>query len=282
MKSSRLGLSSPDGVASCRKERMLLWVRFAPAVAVATLLGGCAFGLVNAVETHGGIHCDPSRNVCGYLRGDDVEVELWGLETCSLAKVDFGDGDSVTIPDIAFGRAGATQPSSVHHTYRGWPGPKTITAEGVTNCSGRVTRSIHVFTPQWASGGYWEDFMLAYAPGPTTCAPISGMPALRPNTIVNIMQDPSPLSVIDFGCPFCTFGIDGDPGPLAPSWFPFPGLRKYSLVLRVGAQQEQGANGASFRTRQTGPLEICVNDDVLSDNRGGWGIIISVDESNAR
>jgi hypothetical protein len=53
------------------------------------------------------------------------------------------------------------------------------------------------------------------------------------------------------------------------------------MVLRVGTQVVQGGTDVTFTTSQAGPLEVCVNDDNLSDNTGAGGLRIEVDESNA-
>lgn len=71
------------------------------------------------------------------------------------------------------------------------------------------------------------------------------------------------------------------PAPGAPFTFPFPGLRQYSLVLRVGSQVGQGGTGVPFTVAQDGQLELCMNDDVPVDNTGGWGIALTVDERGA-
>ena len=60
-------------------------------------------------------------------------------------------------------------------------------------------------------------------------------------------------------------------------------LRRHSLVLRIvgptDTQLVQGSSATSFVVEQDGPLEFCVNDDVLADNTGGWGMSVSVDET---
>jgi len=52
--------------------------------------------------------------------------------------------------------------------------------------------------------------------------------------------------------------------------------------MRVGTQVVQGGTDVTFTTTQAGPLEVCVNDDSLSNNTGAWGLLIDVDESGAR
>jgi hypothetical protein len=53
-------------------------------------------------------------------------------------------------------------------------------------------------------------------------------------------------------------------------WTAGPFLRKYSLVLQVGQQIVQGGTNMSFTTNQGGLLQLCVNDEQLNDNTGGW------------
>jgi hypothetical protein len=100
---------------------------------------------------------------------------------------------------------------------------------------------------------------------------------------VSIKTNPDPNVKINFGCSFngCIYDADGEPNSSASSSFPFPGLRKYSLVLQVGTQIAQGGTNMSFVTNQGGLLQLCVNDEQLNDNTGAWGVGISVDESQA-
>jgi hypothetical protein len=215
-----------------------------------------------------------------------VEVNIWGEGICSLVRLNFGDGQFIEGSNIDFGKSGAQIPWVVSHAYQGWPGPKTLTAEGVTNCAGKESQSLHVFQrpPNQSNNLSPEAFMLAYGqPGPNVCDALNA-PPLRRNTRVTITTNPDPAVRINFGCvlPGCIYDADGEPNSVAPAGFPFPGLKKYSLVLRVGTQQPiQGGSNVSFTTTQEGPLEICVNDDHISDNSGAWGIIILVDESEA-
>ena len=66
-----------------------------------------------------------------------------------------------------------------------------------------------------------------------------------------------------------------------PGKLPFPGLRAYSLVVAVGNQDEQAGTDATFVATQGGTVFVCVNDDLLYDNTGGWQVTIAVDESLA-
>lgn len=263
----------------------------ASAVLLALLLGGCSFGRVDSVEeviTSANSHCDLSRNVCGSMMGLPIEFKIWGVGNCTLGKLDFGDGQSTNFGPYDFGQSGALRPLSVTHTYQGWPGPKTVTAEGITNCVGKPTRSMRLFmgNPN-TSNANQQALTIGFAQRTgtpaTTCTPLPGVPPLRRNTVVGVTTNPDPAVRINFGCLFsgCVHNADGEANSVAPAHFPFPGLRKFSLVLRVGTQIVQGGTSMSFTTNQTGPLEICVNDDVLHENNGAWGIEFLVDESNA-
>ncbi len=50
------------------------------------------------------------------------------------------------------------------------------------------------------------------------------------------------------------------------------------LVLRVGSTVFQGGTSAQFTATNGGVLELCQNDVNTTDNTGGWGITIEVDE----
>jgi hypothetical protein len=118
----------------------------------------------------------------------------------------------------------------------------------------------------------------------SACALVPNFPRLRPGLTVSVAD--IGLTQIHVGC--CTFpsdpnvGIDGIRGGAAGgpagAGFPFQGFTKYSLVMKVGSQHEQGGFKASFKTTEAGPLEVCVNDDNLADNHGAWGIDILISE----
>ena len=255
------------------------------ALVPALLAGGC-FGRVDLIDPLAPARFDSLNELTGVMRDATVEATVWGAGKCTLARMTFGDGTTVEGHDIDFGEPGASLPWKVQHVYRGWPGPKTVVAEGITNCAGKATLATHVFLEGAGPGGLRENVTVAFGqPGATACNPLSGptFPTLRPNTRVSIRTNPDPRAVIDFGCLFggCVHNADGRPGSEAPPGFEFPGLRMYSLVLRVGSQVVQGGTDMSFITDQSGPLELCVNDDMLTDNTGAWGIDITVDESSA-
>jgi hypothetical protein len=192
-----------------------------------------------------------------------------GRGTCGKIRVRFGDTQSteITAPDLAAG-------VSVPHTYSGWGGPKKVTAETVEDCIGTASTRVTV-EPVSKS-------LAVLMPVVSACSAVPNVPLVRAGSVVTARALNSPENLINFNAVIAR-GIDGSPevalGP--PFTFPFPGLKAHSLVWRVGQQVEQGGNGKSFTVQRTGPLEMCVNDDVMGDNTGGWGIAISVDETNA-
>jgi hypothetical protein len=76
----------------------------------------------------------------------------------------------------------------------------------------------------------------------------------------------------------CRYDADGKPGSVATAPFPFPGLREFSLVLRLDTQVVQGGTNVQFTTTREANLEFCVNDNNLSDNKGGYQINVSVNQ----
>jgi hypothetical protein len=161
------------------------------------------------------------------------------------------------------------------HVYQGFGGRKTVTAEVASpDCTGRVEKLV-VVTP--------ETFEVGYGP-PTgnTCDIVPrANEVLRRNTIVWITSDPSVKKTfcwpVDRGCPYDANGSNVVGG----AGFPFRTLKRYSLVVRVGSQVVQGGTDFTFVTTGSGRLELCTNDDNLSDNGGAWEVLINVDESRA-
>ena len=107
---------------------------------------------------------------------------------------------------------------------------------------------------------------------------------IRMGSTVSITEVPGTL--MNFGCAgdvTCINNTAGNSGATHPG-FPFPDLRRHSLVLRIidangGEQWEQGMPVTRFVANRTGPLEFCVNDTVLTDNSGAWVLDVSVDET---
>jgi hypothetical protein len=207
----------------------------------------------------------------GSTTSSPASFQVSGQGVCDKLSIDFGDGTPPAIvPNYDFANI-----PPVSHLYAGWRGRKTVKAGSVENCVGEA-QMIFTIGPTILNVGYAQ-------PRPTACDPIPGKPALRKNTKVHITTNPAPNVRIDFGCAFggCVFDADGrNPSTAGPA-LPFPGLRELSMVLKVGTQVVQGGTDVTFTTSQAGPLEVCVNDDNLSDNTGAWGLRIEVDESNA-
>jgi hypothetical protein len=80
-------------------------------------------------------------------------------------------------------------------------------------------------------------------------------------------------AVIGIGAP--TLDADGDKEP-APSDYPAPGLRKNSLIAKVGSLPYQGGTIATFTPTQDGELILQPNDNQLEDNSRGWHVSIYV------
>jgi len=256
------------GKASCRAAWLI----------VILALAGCGIGKITGVAVTGGTTC--TGNVCGAAVVDPVTIEVRGEGLCDEFKLSLGNG-SFPLPtnNVDFGKGPVVFPSLYFNL--GWPGPKTITAEGVTNCAGKATTLHRVFSQP---GSFREDWQVAIAQPTLQCyeVPRSGppFPPLRKNTRVSITAATSPK--VNFGCTFgCIYDPDGKPGSAAPASFPYPGFREYSLILRVGNQTEQGGTSANFVTNQSGKLLICLNDDLTYDNSGGWQVNITIDESQA-
>jgi hypothetical protein len=202
-------------------------------------------------------------------RGQPWDFTVMGTGNCTMLRMNWGDTSSNDFPNVDFD----ANPLGVKfsHVYNGWGGTKTVIAQGVTNCVGTPQTQIRVVPP----------FKLGFGqPTATACSAVPGVPPLRANTTVHITANPDPFARIDFGCLLggCVYDAAGEPNSVAPSGYPFPGLRKYSLVVRIGTQVEQGGMDFFFHVNQAGPMEVCVNDDKISDNSGAWGLNIDVNE----
>jgi hypothetical protein len=231
----------------------------------------CCNRKVNLVQ---GISLVPGQTIA---LNNALQFTISGLGTCQELRIDWGDG-SMTDTSTAVGSpVDLTARPTFSHTFIGWRGGKTVTAIGISGCEGRVNTRFTI-EPSVHSIGFNQ-------PGPNVCDPVPFAPStpLPPRTLVHITTIPAtgaPFG-IDFGCQFqgCRYDADGRPGSVAAAPFPFPGLREYSLVLRVGTQVVQGGKDVRFTTTQNGRLEICINDDNgASNNSGGYQIDISVDQ----
>lgn len=267
-----------------------------PLIAIPVVLLQACSGAITRVEVAPNTPtvCDSTFNTpCGVTTNQPVTVRVWGKGQCDSVGLEFGDGSRVFSPSpFDFGTDANPRPFEATHTYSlAWPGVKTIHAFSARNCMGEARQSIQVM--RHTSGSTSSVYRLALGQpfqqvfgqpvGITACAFVPDVRPLRPNTRVSITANPDPAIKINFGCILngCVYGPDGQQGSSAPSTFPFQGLAKYSLVLRAGTQVVPGSSRVTFTTTQRAPLEVCVNDDVLTDNTGAWGLDISVDETQA-
>jgi len=235
----------------------------------------CSGGSIQGISGQG---LDPATGEGTALEGTLGGVssfQLTGSGVCDKIQVDFGDG---TAPEER-ANVDFANPATFTHTYTGWAGKKTVKAGSLQNCVGAPEM---IFTVKPAM------FSLGYAPTATAnCGAVPNKPGLRKNTKVHItaLRNASGgTAQINFGCPLngCIRDEDGDAGQAAANW-PFPNLRPYSLVLKVGSVTYQGGTDATFiTTGPAAPLEVCRNESQLGNHTGGWGINIDVDESRAQ
>lgn len=275
------------------QERFRLWsVR--GLVFCSIFLASCSGKIVRVeVDPATPIVCDSTfRTPCGVTDTQPVTIRVWGEGKCDSVGVKMGDGSRRFSPGpFDFGKAGALVPLELTYTYTlAWPGIKTIHAYSASNCLGearvpiQVLRKTNTNVHADLNFGFTQPFPPSNGPPVTACVSLPNVRGLRSNTKVTVTANPDPNVKINFGCFLggCIYGADGEAGSSAVAPFPFTGLAKYSLVLRVGGQTVQGGSRVSFTTNQAGPLEVCVNDDVLADNTGAWGLTINVDESQAQ
>jgi hypothetical protein len=208
---------------------------------------------------------------------------LEGKGTCQSVDVDWGDGTIETNVVPVPGQRIELETSNLEtryllHAYTGWGGGKTITVKG-NGCEGTIRGRFNA-DPSTRTIGWAQP-----APAGTTgvCQTSPGLPAMIPRMLVKVsVQMISGIAGINFGCfaGGCVYNADGRPGTAAASSFPFPGLREYSVVFRIGSQVVQGGSETQFTTTAAGPLEFCLNDGdaSLMNNAGGFDVRISVDQ----
>ena len=267
-------------------------------VGISCLVAACNSGLIKRVEVDPATHmvCDSTFNTpCGVLDTQSVTILVWGEGKCDSVGLDTGAGSKYYNGPVDFGQAGASVPVKFTYSYSSgaaWPGLKTIHAFSTSNCMGEARTTIQVMRrigsvvrsdlPFALKQPY--SFANGITPGPCILAfDQQHVAPLRPNTKVTVTAKPDPNNKINFGCLGCSFGVDGETGTsaVAPP-FPFQGMAKHSLVLRVGTKTFQGGSQTSFTTTDKAALELCVNDDNLQDNTDEWDFTISVDESQAQ
>jgi hypothetical protein len=278
----------------CKEKNMYRLQEFKIAMVLLTcaMLAACTGKIVRVeMDPATPVVCDSRFGTpCGVLNTQAVKFRVWGEGKCDSVGVRLGDGRTMFSPNpYDFGKAGASVSLELTHTYGiAWPGVKSIHAFSAANCMGESFETIRLMRKSGTA--IHTDFELALmqppaaALGQSACADVPSVLPLRANTKVSITTNPDPNIKINFGCLLggCIYGADGEVGSSAPVNFPFMGLAKYSLVLKVGTQVIQGGSRSTFVTNQSGLLEVCVNDDMLSDNTGAWGISIAVDETQAR
>lgn len=240
-------------------------------------------GTVNLLQ---GIRLGDSAS--GITLGSPQLFVLEGKGTCQSVNVDWGDGTIeqgvVPVP----GRPIEFETSNIEtrylrHAYNGWGGGKTVTVDGV-GCEGSARGRFNASPSEKRIG--WAQ---PAPPGTTgVCQMVAGLPGMIPRMLVHVSLRTVPVSIpgvrdIHFGCfggVDCMYNADGRPGTVADSRFPFPGLREYSAVFRIGSQVVQGGTNVQFTTTASGPLEFCLNDgdNNLTNNEGGFDVTISVDQ----
>lgn len=242
---------------------------------MSTLLLSCGGGTANLIQS---ISLAPGPTPA---LNQNLDFTVSGTGRCDKMRIDWGDGDVDDLSSVDLN----SRPT-FSHTYQNWRGGKTVTAIGRQGCGGQVNTRFTIEPPSYNIG--------FAQPATATCNRVPFTSAqLVKNTLVHITTSPVSGAFsfgIDFGChprgdcgcvagtgP-CRFDADGKPGSVAASPFPFPGLLEYSLVLRVGNQVVQGGKDVRFTTTEQGQLEICLNDDAFTDNRGGYEIHISADQ----
>lgn len=258
----------------------------------ALLLSGCSGG-ITGIKLYDSSRtvCDPTGAVCGISDSVQTIFQVDGQGTCGTIGIKYGDGAEESMPGNFNRVGGFLLPSHEYTTQhppgpKAWPGPKTVHVYSVANCAGEAKMQVNVLRQRTNAAGQVEftptvriglDSPTVACNVPTNTRPV------RKGSTISITEVPG--SLIDFGCPFngCTNNTGGNSGATHPG-FPFPALRRHSLVLRIvsASGQEQVVQGqpvTRFVAQFDGPLEFCVNDTVLSDNRGVWGMDVSVDET---
>lgn len=233
-------------------------------------LVACA-GKTNVIQS---IELAPEQNLA---LGTPLSFIVKGVGVCPQMAIDWGDGrvDGLGAPYDLTARA------PVSHTFAGWSGGKTVTAMSIDDaCLGRANTRFTI-PPTVNAIGFAQP-----PPTPSTrpCSIVPGALStpLPMRTLVHLTTSPLTTGndLIDFGCPFqgCRYNADGKVGSVAAAPFPFPGLKEYSLVLRVGNEVFQGGTDVRFTTTRSGALEFCLNDALTRNYGGGYVIRVEVDQ----
>jgi hypothetical protein len=251
--------------------------------------------------------CDHNGSGCGFSDMEPQKIIVYGQGTCGSFGIKWGDGDEEEIrgwdfdKNTFFGEHVYQNPSGP----KGWPGRKIIHVFSMDSCRGEKKWQVNVLTKAGVdsngiqlysgigliglgigiAGSHFQSPPCAI-PVPTNQLPLPLHRPMRKGATVTLSQPPV-KGMINFGCWFggCTNDADGNSGATTQS-YPFPSMRRHSLVLRIrqdgpggGVQVVQGGTSTTFVVQQNGPLEFCLNDSDFSDNKGAWGIGVSVDET---
>lgn len=267
---------------------------------VLLLLTGCAAGITGleldrtSTDLRVNTVCDPTGLICGVSDVDPVPFRILGQGVCGRVGIDFGDGDRTFIQgDFTRGTLspGVFLESHQYGSTVGllaWPGPKTVRAFSLSNCVGEARLRVIVLHKKQDQAGntvFSPTLAVAIVPTATACSTIPSFRNVRKGSAVIVTESPG-IAKMSFGCggdAICQNNdTSGNSGP-THAGFPFPDMRRHSLVLRIvsasGEQHVQGGPKVRFVATETGPLEFCVNDTITTDNTGGWGVAVTVDET---
>lgn len=248
-------------------------------LAISLMISGCA-GNVRSVYVFPSIQSefDGIDSVVRVGRATKVLVE--GAGQCDQIGLSMGDGRQIVQSGPRdFDTSGRWEVPLTYPT-NSWLGKKRVSAVPILNCAGGGSYDVQVWQQNLSPTKAAESqVFIGFGATPTICNAVNGPPPLRGGSVVTIRNGGT--STVDFGCAFsgCIHGMDGRPGSQASSIFPFPGMREYSLVLRIGNEVFQGGDGVVFTVRGGGVLELCMNDNTPSTNSGAWGVGINVDET---
>ena len=229
-------------------------------LAIVVSLTGCAPGEIDSVtmDTTGS----------AVQTGSRLAFTVTGRGICGELPVDWGDDSQ---PDHNTNQSFRFYPL---HQYSGWGGGKTVTVHPAVNCGGFARTRFNIAPTAKRRVGWVRD--------PTRnvnlCNAVPNAPPVPSNSLVHVTGQPTP--VVNFGCPLnnCIVNSDGRLGTVAGPAFPFPGMREFSLVMRVGSQLFQGGTNEQFVVPAGGTLEVCQNTDLPAQAVGGWEIDLAVDE----
>jgi hypothetical protein len=229
--------------------------------------------------------------------GTPIGFVVTGSGTCEHIGIDWGDGSTMDLDTarntsswschVDTDASGAKSfRCYVEHTF-GWEGGKTVTATATRGCVGPDGRTGSRVNTRFLTSP--AIFLLGFRrPGPNACDAVPNKPALAERTNVSITTVPivarCPGIYYQNVTPHCydAEGVD-DTTPVTMTStgttpFPFPNMRRFSMVLRVGTQVVQGSTNTVFTTNQSAPLEVCVNEPDPTAGGGGYEIDIRTDE----